>query len=187
MTRAKTPLLAAVALLAACPIPQSVPEYPKGTSVTPPRIVAESALPQATLLRVPVGCVIAPIQALSAGIVDEDVTEPVEARWFVDYDPVNQDRSHFEDFSLVATVEQPDPNAPVTARSVLPFAFNPYDFGSTVGEVHVVELVVSNGFDPVADHPPVDGVPARPFRTPLTDFETQVYRWVFLMTGDACP
>ena len=41
------------------------------------------------------------------------------------------------------------------------------------GGLHVVELVVSNGFAP--DPGPAE----RPWRSPATNFETQVQRWVF--------
>ncbi|HUL60397.1 MAG TPA: hypothetical protein VLU43_14030, partial [Anaeromyxobacteraceae bacterium] len=47
------------------------------------------------------------------------------------------------------------------------------------GIVHVVELVVSNAFDPAA----VPGNSALPYRTALPGFETQVYRWTFLLVN----
>jgi hypothetical protein len=181
----------AALVLAGCPIPQTVPEYPKGGSITPPRIVAETAVPSGTFLTVPSGCATSPtMPPFSAKIVDENVTEPVEARWFVDYDPASDARSSPLGLPVfVPTVDQPDPNSPKTERTVPPLtAFHPYDFGSAVGSVHVLELVVSNGFDPTADTlPSLGGVPALPYRTPLGGFETQVYRWVILLTNAPCP
>jgi hypothetical protein len=52
------------------------------------------------------------------------------------------------------------------------------------GLLRVVELVVSNGFDPDAVAPPA----ALPYRTPRLAFETQVYRWVFVTVpqGASC-
>jgi hypothetical protein len=45
----------------------------------------------------------------------------------------------------------------------------------------VVELVVSNGFEPA------DGTGTRPNRTTKPNFETQVFRWVFhYSAGGTC-
>jgi hypothetical protein len=45
--------------------------------------------------------------------------------------------------------------------------------------VHVVELVVSNGFAPEPT--------SRPYRTPAQGYETQFFRWVFrYVPGGAC-
>ncbi|HSM93109.1 MAG TPA: hypothetical protein VLT47_09490 [Anaeromyxobacteraceae bacterium] len=181
-------LLAALAF-AGCPIPQTVPEYPKGTSITPPRIVADTAAPgpASAVIRVPSACATEPTFELSASLVDENTAETVEARWFVDY--VAEDPAHDISYQAdrIEAPSQADPNRPVTSRAIPPYRFSPYPFGATAGAVHVVELVVSNGFDPAADMVPVDGAPKLPNRTPLPGFETQVYRWVFLMTNDACP
>jgi len=178
-------LLVAAPLAVGCPIPQTVPEYPKGTSVTPPRIVAESARPLAALIRIPAGCPTAPEQVLTAEIVYGAVVEPLEARWFVDYDPADMLRRDPVDSPVeIPTIAQLDPNAPDPTRPILPWTFNPYAFGAAVGTVHVVELVVSNGFYPYPEATPILPLPNR---TPLPDFETQVYRWVFLLTNDPCP
>jgi hypothetical protein len=52
------------------------------------------------------------------------------------------------------------------------------------GTVRVVDLVVSNGFDPRLELP-------LPMRTPLPGFETQVHRWVFVLVPESpavpCP
>jgi hypothetical protein len=88
----------------------------------------------------------------------------------------------------------PDPDPLVLERQVPTFPFSPYDFppaaelgigavaspNSAAGIVHVVELVVSNGFAT----PPGDA--EQPNRTPATtadgtsQFEIQTYRWVFV-------
>jgi hypothetical protein len=180
----------ALGALAGCPIPQTVPEYPRGTSVTPPRIVADTAVPKAdtATIRVPAGCSPKPQYELKASLVDENTVETVEARWFVDYDKGLSNRNvPAWPPDQIPPPPQADPNAPATTRAIPPYTFTPYDFGDTVGTVHVVEVVVSNGFPPSADEP------ARPlpWRSPLPGFETQVYRWVFLLvTPDAtvpCP
>ncbi|HSN14514.1 MAG TPA: hypothetical protein VLT61_07760 [Anaeromyxobacteraceae bacterium] len=182
--------LAFAALVSAgCPIPQTVPEYPKGTSITPPRIVAETAVPDAgsAVIRVPTGCTPKPSLELSASLVDENTDETVEARWFVDYVGADPSRDISYQTDRIEGIHQPDPNRPITTRAIPPYPFSPYSFGAAAGTVHVVELVVSNGFDPAADTVPVGGVPALPNRTPLPSFETQVYRWVIMLTDDPCP
>lgn len=176
-------LLLAAPIGAGCPIPQAVPEYPKGAAVPAPRIVAELVVPQGALIRVPVGCTVPPTIDLSATLRDEDIEEPVEARWFVDYDVLAPD---LEGLPVpIPPVPQPNPNAPITTREIPAFVFSPYAFGGGLGAVHVVELVVSNGFPPAAAEP----YDPFPYRTPLPGFETQVYRWLFILVDDpgACP
>lgn len=193
----------ALLLAAGCPIPQTVPEYPKGSPITPPRIVAESAVPQTTLIRVPIDCgdVDPWYVDLSAVLVDEDIAEPVEARWFVDYVPdVGDFRVAIRKNDIIGPIPQADENRPNTARSIPAFRFYPYGTppplaqegqgltNKSPGVIHVVELVLSNGFwtDPPASDPQYDA----PRRTPLPGFETQVFRWTFLMANDPslpCP
>lgn len=153
--------------------------------MTPPRIVAETARPRAALIKIPAGCATAPAEILSADIVYGAVNEPLKARWFVNYDPSDQlRRDPVESPVEIPTVPQLDPNAPDTTRSIRDWKFQPYVFGTAVGTVHVVELVVSNGFHPYPEQPPIMPFPNR---TPIDGFETQVYRWVFLLTNDPCP
>jgi hypothetical protein len=192
-----------LSLAAGCPIPQTVPEYPKGSPITPPRIVAESAVPQSGLLRIPIDCgdVDPWYVDLSAVLIDEDVAEPVEARWFVDYVPdVANFRVAIRKTDIIGPLPQADKNRPDTARSIPAFRFYPYGTpppleqetlaltNKSPGVIHVVELVLSNGFR--ADPP--DGTPqfTAPRRTPLPGFETQVFRWTFLLADDPtlpCP
>jgi hypothetical protein len=194
--------------LVGCPIPQPLPTYPPGQPVTPPRIVVDDTVhvisPPDTIVRVAAGCpdTAKPMFPLNAILRHELTNEAVSSRWFVDYDPTSQDRSRF-----VFSSEIPAPGTSTTAdptlRTVPTFTFSPYDFAAvtgtgsgadprTPGALHVVELVVSNGFDPAADVPPPAA--ALPYRTPLLNFEVQVFRWVFVTTtpsptsctGSAC-
>jgi hypothetical protein len=164
-------------LLAACPLPQPLPEYPEGQPVTPPRIVTASVAFPETVVRVPAACGIEPVIDLSADLIDANTVEPVEARWFVNYDPDNQDRRRPQ----LVTPVPPDADPLVIRRDVPLFRVEPYDYvpiagfaGSAPGAVHVVELVVSNGFDPGGDAAEL------PNRSALPGFETQIYRWVLL-------
>ena len=185
MRAPRWPLLAALAVLAGCPIPQPLPDYPKGQPVTPPRMVVSDVLayPE-TVVRVPAGCALAPTYALTAELRDAITNETVSARWFVNYDPASQPAFTPQQDDLVPGVGV---GAQDTRRRLpRPFTFPPYQYapalgtgggdGAVPGALHVVELVVSNGFDPAAE----GAEAALPYRTPLIGFEVQVYRWVFL-------
>lgn len=163
--------------LAGCPLPQSLPEYPGTGRIAPPRIVTDQATPPDTVVEVAPDCPGAGtdhVFSLGAGLIDENTVEPVEARWFVDYRP---------DLSTVTPIPPieiiPGPEDGVTVeRPLTPFQFRPYTFDDAAfragGGLHVVELVVSNGF--LLE--PTSGLP-RPWRTPKAQYETQVHRWVF--------
>jgi hypothetical protein len=182
-------IAAALALaLAGCPLPQPLPSYPAGT-ITPPRILSDTTTAGVnSFTPVPAGCPTAPAYALDARIFyQESVT--LAARWFVDYRTDVQSR-----YTVQNAVQEvpPDPNALILERQVPTFVFQPYGYpvppelaGSAAGPtapgvVHVVELVVSNGF---ATAP---GDAAQPNRTPattpdgLSQFEIQTYRWIFV-------
>ena len=193
--------LAAASLLAGCPIPQPLPDYPAGT-VTPPRILVDEQLGNGAVTLVPANCTTTfPSYALSARVVDSNTVESFEARWFVNYDfrasPWNQ------------MARPPDvilPNADTTNLTrILPsFTFNPYTYGPPyappgvipslsgppyydAGVLRVVELVVSNGFDPALLNTVAPGAN----RAPKPGFETQYFRWVFLTVPESssvpCP
>ena len=183
---------AALAVLAGCPIPQPLPDYPKGQPVTPPRVVVSDTLAYPdTVVQVPAGCALAPSYPLSADLRDAITNETVAARWFVNYDPTRQPAFTPQQDDLVA-------GSSVGAQDTLrklprPFVFPPYQYapalgtgggdGAAPGALHVVELVVSNGFDPAAE----SAEAAQPYRTALIGFEVQVYRWVFLtVAASAC-
>jgi hypothetical protein len=185
------------AALAGCPLPQNLPEYPANGTITPPRIQSDKVTPGDSVILVDAGCSgpdTAHAFRLGATLIDENTFEPVEYRWFVDYDPQRSTvRPLFPTGQFI-----PGPNDGITIERVVPpldlqpYTFDPPLFGSPTesrpgqayrdsGGLHVVELVVSNAFaseDP-APVPPHD----RPYRTPrktaTQSFETQVYRWVF--------
>jgi hypothetical protein len=190
MSRRTFPWLAVAAALSGCPIPQPLPDYPAGT-VTPPRIVVDRIASSGTVVRVPAGCTgTAPTYGLDAALIDVNTIEIVRARWFVNYDPTNSSRYRPTEQTDIPGLNV---NPPVTERNVPTFSFNPYDFptiegtgsgsGQNAGAVQIVELVVSNGFDPAADA----GSVALPYRTPLLGFETQVYRWMFFTVPSCTP
>jgi len=189
MRRRTIAALAAAIALAGCPLPQPLPDYPAGT-VTPPRIVVDQISRGETVVKVPASCPTPPVYELTAGLIDVNTIELVRARWFINYNPTDSSR-----YTPLQQDDIPgiDATPPVTERTVPPYTFRPYDgfptiegtggnSGQNVGAVHVLELVVSNGFDPAAVSPPA----ALPNRTPLPGFETQLHRWVFL-TVNASP
>jgi hypothetical protein len=197
--RTLVPAAALLALLTGCPLPQPLPEYPAGT-VTPPRIVMDGISPEGTYVRVPASCSGAkPSYTLAAALVDNIEDESVTARWFVDYDPLSAATSRPEQEDIVPPAG--DGAADPLRREVPSFAFVPYDYSPTVGAtssgppyddpnvVHVVELVVSNNFDPTGD--PAGSGALLPYRSPATGFETQAFRWVFVLVLESttvpCP
>ncbi len=198
--------------LVGCPLPQPLPNYPAGT-VTPPRILADAIQGNAEVVRfVPAACAIEPKVELTATINDTNTLETVEARWFVNYD--RRDQSYYQ-------IYQRDPIPPNADTLNLirivppndaqgnpkPFTWGvyhmppPYDgtaqsgtLWNAAGIVRVVELVVSNGFDPSAVGNADSDLPNRATTTSGTEkFETQVYRWVFVTVPEnvdasgACP
>lgn len=193
MNRALAGGSAALFLLAACPLPQPLPEYPAGT-VTPPRIHMDSvAYPDTTNL-VPSECTgNLPDYPLNAELVDPNTSESISVRWFVDYDRQNSARCAPVTQEVIPGPGDQEPGDP-TRREVRTYHFRPYDFPAVVtgtdplspGTVHVVDLVVSNSFDPANDDSSLctPGTAVFPFRTPASsggvNFETQTYRWVFV-------
>lgn len=183
--------LAAAAALVGCPIPQPLPDYPAGT-ITPPRILT-ATLPIAgdSIIPVPADCsTTSPQYDLGGRIFYQDSVK-VEARWFVDYRKDLTSRTVIQNTNREVP---PDPDPLVLDRDLPGFAFRPYDYpipaelglavGTTTsspGVAHVVELVVSNGFDPAASAPPA----AAPNKTPLPGFETQLYRWMFFTVAES--
>ncbi len=193
------------AMLGGCPLPQTLPEYPTSGTITPPRIQSDNVTPIESVILVDAGCAgldTDHVFRLSATLIDENTFEPVEYRWFVDYDPQRSTvRPLFPTGQFI-----PGPNDGITIERVVPpldlqpYTFDPPLFGSPTesrpgqnfrdgGGLHIVELVVSNAF--ASEDPAPVPAHTRPWRTPLkTDtqtFETQVYRWVFhyVPTGTA--
>ncbi len=178
-------LLAAAALplaLAACPLPQPLAEVARtadGGAVSTPVILTETALPADTVIPVRTDCDPAaggPHFALSATVEDVDTDESVEARWFLDYradSPVL-----LADDGVTASGDPSDPR-----RLIPPLVFQPYGFDPvrTPGQLHVVEVVVSNAFLALSD-------PTQPFqRAAAPPFVTQSYRWAFQYVDAADP
>jgi hypothetical protein len=169
-------LAAAVAALAGCPIPQPIPGVGdvSGTPVTPPRIVTESAQPRLPLTTYgpPSACPGGASFLVDASVIDENSTEPVEVRWFVDYDPTSQlRRAPLQLETLSApTVE------PLYLRLPAAFAFHPSDFDVPGERIHVVEMAISNGFLPVGAPVPPGSLPNL---TAAPGYAVQVFRWTF--------
>lgn len=193
MRRSSLVAIALAASLGGCPLPQPLPDYPPGT-ITPPRVLSASTTSGTqSILAVPAGCPTAREYPLDARIFYQE-SVALEARWFVDYRTDVASR-----YAIQNPIREvpPDPDPLVLERWVPKFTFRPYDFPppaelnggfaswSDPGIVHVVELVVSNGFDTAAT--------AEPNRTPATtpdgatSFEIQTYRWTFVnVAGLAC-
>lgn len=179
--------------LVGCPLPQPIPDYPTGT-VTPPRIlVATATRPDESFIPVPANCATDVYLDLDGRIFyQESVT--VEARWFVDYKKDVPSRYAIQN-SVREVPANPDPL--VLERSVPSFRFHPYGYPppselglgpdpQAPGVLHVVELVVSNGFDPSPDAPEPNRSPAS--INGAARFEIQTYRWVFVNVGGLlCP
>ncbi len=199
MRRSSVAAIALTLALAGCPLPQPLPTYPAGT-ITPPRILAATTTSTPatgsgviavsgtqSIIPVPAGCAQPPTYALDATIFYQE-SVAVEARWFTDYRTDVAQRYAIQQSSQVP----PNPDATILDRPVPTYAFQPYGFAvpaelgissapNAAGVVHVVELVVSNGFD--TSDPRTQ---PEPNRTPgstadgTSKFEIQTYRWVFV-------
>jgi hypothetical protein len=159
---------AAVALaivLAGCPLPQPLPDYPPGT-ITPPRILTDRIVySDRTVVDVPAECAVHPTFPLSARLVDVITIETVRARWFVNYDPALPARN-----MPAQQVDIPGSNdTTATERAVPAWTFDAYGGYGTA--TNPANGDVSNSFD--------DSATSLPNRTATPGFETQVYRWVF--------
>jgi hypothetical protein len=164
-------LAAGLALVCAgCPLPQPVPSVQRtgGQTVTPPRILVDTALPGDAIVVVRPDCPRGATIPFSATVEDLDLDDTVEVRWFVDYSL--QTHAPVATAFLVAAADGTNP-----LREVQPLAFEPAVDASR-GTSHVVELVVSNGFYPIT----ATGL-AQPGRSPLPGYETQVFRWFVLV------
>lgn len=187
MSRAAAALAGAL-LLAGCPLPQPLPDYPAG-SITPPRILSDPLfVGSSAVVFVPAGCTSTePSYDLNVSVSDTNTIETIDARWFVNYDARYQ-----QQYTPVATrAVQPSADGSTLVRVVPTYTFRPYQYRETLGSpvpvsgippyadagiLRTVELVVSNGFDTVEDQSTLP----LPYRTAQAGFETQVHRWVFM-------
>jgi hypothetical protein len=157
----------ALLALAACPLPQPLPDVARvdgGAVAAPPRVIVETVQPAEPVVLVRRDCVPGSAFVLSAQLEDTNTSEQVVARWFTDY------RADVLQFPL----EQPvpaadDPTNPV--REVQPFTFI-LPAADPAVPLHVVEVIVSNGFLPLGS----DNVQNR---LAQAGFETSLYRWTF--------
>jgi hypothetical protein len=132
--------------------------------------------------------------------VDTNSIEAIEARWFVNYDFHEPLYRHM--WRSPPDVVSPSVDTTDLTRVLPSFTFQPYTapppYGTTApmdpsglwtgeGIVRVVEVVVSNGFDPASVNS--DGPAAN--RAVKQGFETAAYRWVFLTVSQSqtiqCP
>jgi len=169
--------LGAAALAAGCPLPQPLPGVGNpdaGLPITPPRVVTSTAVPAPPLTAYgpPSACPGGAAFTISADVIDEITTEPVEVRWFVDYDAASQVYS--TPFQVDTLPPPPDPTE--YQRAPPPFTFRPSDFDVPAERVHVVEMTVSNGFLPLYQPVPPGG---QPNREAAEGYEVQVFRWTF--------
>ncbi len=165
-------VLAALALAAAgCPLPQPLTDVPStaGRAATTPLIVTDTVRPAQTVVQVGRSCA-DPRFALDLQVEDVDTTEQIEVRWFVDYDPP----LHVAMERPPDVIPGPEDPSQVT-RAVPTFVYQP----DPAQPVHVVEVVVSNGFAPNT----TDAVPL-PNRMPADGYQTQLFRWVFELVDD---
>ena len=190
MRRPSVAALAIALLLSGCPLPQPLPTYP-ANSVTPPRILAATTTSGVqSIITVPANCATPPSYALDATVFYQE-TVSIEARWFVDYRTDVASRYAIQNPDRQVP---PNPNSTILVRPVPTFTFQPYGYPlpdelsgnfavqpspADKGVLHVVELVVSNGFASA----PADA--AQPNRTPANDtagnpYEIQTYRWTFV-------
>ncbi len=177
--------LAALLVLDGCPLPQSVPSVPAG-SIPPPRIVNDVSAPSGpscTLTAAGTKVFFDPnaspgqIFQVNATIADENYSEAVDYRWFVDYDPWTGVSP--PGYLPLQTGQLLPPTGPTYTRRQVPTQpFQPLGYGS---KIHVLELVISNGFDV---YPPDPSSPQPlPCRTPQTapnSYEVQSFKWVFV-------
>jgi hypothetical protein len=173
--RATLPGLGLCALLAGCPLPQSIPSsVGNGPGL---QIVFELMSPRTTFIDIAKGCPSRPTFTLRGSLSDVDLTEHIEARWFADYDPISSYGILREDTDVL------DGNGVAVLRPLPDFVYAPSDWAGPGYAVHVVEVVVSNGFDPRPNQLEL----AMPNRTPSSG-QSQSFRWVFryVDVGGAC-
>lgn len=175
--------LAALPLLAGCPIAQPLVEISK-TRVPPPRIINDATLtPAGTFTPYDPTCPTAQSFPVAAVLGDDNTEDVDDYRWFADYRPDLQSRYLPLDQGTLGPPAAP----PLDRRPVPAFTFRPADFDAGTPATHVLELVVSNGFVP-GDQTAQEAL-ALPYRTPDPLHEVQAFRWVFVPVpgSGGCP
>ena len=105
---------------------------------------------------------------LTVGQVEEaDPVVPLEARWFIDYDPTKRD-THV---ALVAPIPIGGTFNGPTTRTVDPLPFDPGRDAKITSGLHVLDVVIAakDGFDPSLNAP-------LPGRSVLPGFQSTAYR-----------
>lgn len=155
--------------LVACPLQTPLPSITVSADagVRPPRIAVDTAAPADTVIDVKLGCTKIKIQA---AVIHENVDEDFQARWFVDYKPAQDPGRPWRNDTITASRDPEKFEYPLREFDLPAETY-------ALGEVHVVELVVSNGF---ADQVTIldGGAKGSLNREVRPGYETQVFRWV---------
>ncbi len=179
-------VIGAAILVGACPLPQPLPgvgSTDAGVTITPPRVSPSTAQPSLPVTRY------APAAACDGGaefsvvadVIDLNVSEPDEVRWFVDYDPAVPGIPGMLIFSDETLLGSSDPTA--YKRTPTPVIFHPSAYDSlTTSGTHVLQMAVSNGFQAPTTEPSSDG--GTPNMEPTAGYEVQVFRWTFELAAD---
>jgi hypothetical protein len=114
-----------------------------------PRIVESSVSPPgwAVVVPDPLGDPACRVQLSIGTVVDEDIADSLSARWFVDYDPKDPPDTSFlggEPLNLTGAAERPGPSLDSETNTRLKTKL------ASAPRVHMVMVVVSDGFDPKA-------------------------------------
>jgi len=181
-------VVAAAALAGACPLPQPLPgvgSVDAGITITPPRVYTASVHPAIpiTTYGPPAVCNGGAQFSVSASIIDENTGEPVDVRWFADYDPTSQ--AHIAPLSTQTLPAPPDPSQFIRTPNALVFFPSDFDNGQPAPRAHVVQMVISNGFAAAPDggfQPSLDG--GLPYQEPAPSYEVQEFRWTFTPQAD---
>lgn len=172
-------VVGAAVLVGACPLPQPLPgvgSTDAGVAITPPRVSPSTAQPILPITRYGPATVCDGGAEFSvvADVIDLNVSEPDEVRWFIDYDPevpAIPGMLIFSDETLLGSSNQ-------TLRTPTPVSFRPssYDAAAPSG-THVLQMAVSNGFQSPTTQPSFDG--GMPNMEPQAGYDVQVFRWTF--------
>ena len=143
-------LLAAALLLPACLVPQPLVPEEEGSGLDdPPRILGRA--PDSSVIRTQRGCGRQKLELLAIEDMDED--DPIEIRWFVNYQRGSTDPVRRKEISSGLGFQE---GIRTPAGDAFEIFFNQYE-----DQVLVVEAVVSDGFDPDATRDPANRTAAK--------------------------